>query len=105
MWCTCELLLEYQPHGQVTVFFCFVVVDSLVGVEGMVGLKQHCNIPPCPHHYLFHAPGVPGNETTHIIHLLILYSNKFRMISIKTNKSLSVPNLSSDCYVSVVRLV
>ena len=105
VWCTRELLLEYQPYSQVTVFFCFVVVDLLVGVEWMVGLKQHCNIPPSPHHYLFHAPRVPGNETTHIIHLLILYSDKFRMISIKTNKSLSVPNLSSDCYVSVVRLV
>ena len=45
------------------------VIDSLVDVEGMVGLKQHCNIPPCPHHYLLHAPRVLGNQTTHIIHL------------------------------------
>ena len=35
----------------------------------MIRLEKHCNILPCPHHYLFHAPGVPGNEATHIIHL------------------------------------
>ena len=44
-------------------------VDSLVDIEGMVGLEQHCNIPPCPHHYLLHPPGVLGNKTAHIIHL------------------------------------
>ena len=54
-------------------FFCFTfVVDSLVGVEGMVGLEQHCNIPPCPHHYLFHTPRVLSNKTTHIVHLLFI---------------------------------
>ena len=45
--------------------------DSLVDVEGMVGFEQYCNIPPCPHHYLLHAPRVFGDETAHIIHLSV----------------------------------
>ena len=35
----------------------------------MVGLEEHCNIPPCPHHYLLHAPRMSGDEAAHIIHL------------------------------------
>ena len=51
-------------------------VDSLVDIEGMVRLEQHCNIPPCPHHYLLHPPGVLGNKTAHIIHLSVSFKQR-----------------------------
>ncbi len=56
--------LNYEGH-----LWIHSSIDSLVGVEGMVGLEHHCNIPPCPHHYLLHAPRVLGNKTAHIINL------------------------------------
>ena len=77
-------------------------VDSLVDLEGMVGLKQHCNVSPCPHHYLLHTPRVLGNETANIIHLSEFWDSE-RIMGIKNSKC--VPNLSSDCYMSVVGLV
>ena len=82
------------------IFGFIVIIDSLVGIERMVGLKQHCNISPCPHHYLLHTPGVLGNETAHIIHLSEFWE---RIMGMKFFKC--VPNLSSDCYMSVVGLV